>query len=358
MNPLARFFRTLFLSLLTLAVLDVTVGYVIAPSYQLQGNRLERYFGYGFSIENKLKQTVGTGDADAHPLAMAGWNPTLPERYAAQDPSCERRYTFYGMSFSHRVARALAEQDPCASVRMIGGPAAPLSHSYYEYQRFHDQDDAEVVVLGVLASSLTKNLSTSHCNSAFEAPGVHMYPRHRVVDGELTATMPPAATLQEFRELLHTDVGQLKAFMAANDKFYSPWIFGYPQLDRFVVVRMLRRAYGQSFQRKLVSRYRTAEGGFTNRDQLVDVSLAMLVSAAETARADSVEFVVLLLNDQGFAKSLDRTFGHELTARGIRYLSSSSVVDARDVSNFLPDGHFQPELDRELAGALKRLVAW
>lgn len=347
MKPLSHFSRNLTLSLVTLVVLDLMVGYFIGTSYRLDGNSLERYFGYGFSVQNKLRSMVGTDDANAHPLTLAGWNPELPQRQPAKDPQCQKHYTFYGMSFSNRVAEVLAEQDSCVSLRLIAGPAAPLSHSYSEYQRFHKQDDAEVVVLAVLASSLTKQLSTAHFSAAFEAPGAHMYPRYRLENDELKAAMPPARNLEEFRELLHEDVGRLENFLAEYDEFYSPFIFGFPQLDKSVVFRMLRRAYGQSYKRNLVSE------NFADNGDLLDVSLAMLINAAQTAKQDDVQFLVMLINDRGHAESLDEAFATDLAAREVQFVSSTAAIDSRDVASFLPDGHFKPELDQRLARALQ-----
>ena len=357
MNPLSRFLRNLGLSLLALLALDFAIGRFLSPSYRLQGGSLERYFGYGFSLQNKLERMVGANDSDAHPLATAGWNTSLPVRVPAREPDCETRYTFYGMSFSNRIANALAEQDPCASIRLVAGPGAPLSHSYSEYQRLHDQDDAEIVVLGVLASSLAKNLSTAHFNSAFEAPGAHMYPRYRWLNGELVETMPPAKSLDEFRTLLNSDVERLKTFLSAHDEYYSPLVFAYPQFDKSIVVRMLRRAYGQSFKRNLLDDFRTSDGRFTNKNNLLDISLAILGGAARTAEQDDVRFIVFLINDQGFTESLDDAFARDLSARDVLFLSSTSIIDARNVSNFLPDGHFQPTLDQELANALSRFLS-
>lgn len=353
---MSRFFRNLALSLLTVLVLDLAVGQVIGSTYRLQSGGVERYFGYGFSIQSKLKAMLGEGELEPSSLVAAGWNASLPNRTPARDLSCQQRFTFYGMSFSNRVAEALVEQDPCISLRLVAGPGAPLSHSYAEYQRFHAQDDAEVVVIGVLASSLIKNLSTAHFNSAFEAPSSHMYPRYRLVDGRLEAAAPPATNLQEFRALLSSDVDRLEQFLAKNDEYYSPLVFGYPQLDRSVVVRMLRRAYGQSFKRNLIADYRTAEGGFENKNNLIDVSLAMLKSAADTAHKDNVRLIVLLINDRGYAEALDDALAEDLAALDVSYLSSTSVIDARDMSSFLPDGHFKPKLDRELASALRSLL--
>lgn len=357
MNLLSRFLRNIVLSFLALVALDLAIGRSVSSSYRLQSGAIERYFGYGFSLQNKLEAMVGTNDSDAHPLAIAGWNTSLPERVPAREPGCETRYTFYGMSFSNRVANALAEQDPCASIRLVAGPGAPLSHSYSEFQRLHRQDDAEIIVLGVLASSLAKNLSTAHFNSAFEAPGAHMYPRYRWVNGELAETKPPASSLQDFRMLLNSDVDRLKAFMAEHDEYYYPLIFGYPQLDNSIVLRMLRRAYGQSFKRNLVEKFRTSDGRFTNANNLRDISLAMLMNAALTAEQHNVRFVILLINDQGFAESLDEAFAQDLTANEIPFLSSTSIIDARNVSNFLSDGHFKPKLDQELAHALSVLLS-
>lgn len=357
MSPLIRFFRNLGLSLLALLALDLALGHFVSSTYRLDGNALERYLGYGFSIQSKLNWIVGADDSSAHSLAMAGWNPSLPGRQMARDLDCQKRYTFYGMSFSSRIAEALFEEDPCVSIRLIAGPGAPLSHSYSEYLRFHTEDDAEVVVLGVLASSLPKNLTTAHFNSAFEAPGSHMYPRFRLVDGELKAIKPPANNLQEFRDLLRSDIGYLQDFMSKQDEYYNPLIFGYPQLDKSVVARMLRRAYGQSYKRNLVSQYRTADGLFTNLNELRDLSLAMLVSAARIAEQDGVRFIVVLINDQGYAESLDEVLAQELASRHIPFVSSTSVIDSRDASSFLSDGHFKPELDKKLAQALRERLA-
>lgn len=353
MNPLRNIIITIVFSLISLALLDGLAGMVTGHSYFPNGNTIQNYFGYGFSTERKLKSIIGPVDEQAHPLAVAGWNETIPARQAPIDSACRKNLTFYGMSFSDNVARATANIDPCISIRSIGGPAAPLSHSYAEYIRLNSSDDADVVVVGVLASSLVKLNTVAHFNFAFEAPGTHMYPRYYLQGNELVEHSPPATTLAEFRQLLADHPKILREFLQNNDAFYRPVVFAYSGLDYSVTMRMLRRAYGQMLKRDTEDKYfDRVQLRFNNKDRLLDIANTLLVSLDKLTQANKQKLVVMLINNRGYARSMDDPIGGQLTAHGIRWISSTTVIDSNDRSNFLPDGHFKPELDQDIAKLL------
>ena len=146
--------------LATVIMFDVVVGYC----FRLQGDEsasstgpLNRYFEYGRSVESKIRRMVGP-DGRQHPLFSAGW----VEQQGATAPESGASMTVYGQSFSNHVALASKEFLRDFETRLIGGPAATLSHSYFAFLQDKHWSKSEVVVLGILASSLPNIQSMTH----------------------------------------------------------------------------------------------------------------------------------------------------------------------------------------------------
>lgn len=347
--PIKKFIRQLWLTLAAVLLLDATLGMVVGYGYAPSAGTLARYFGYGVSTSAKLKTLIGEGDQEAAPIATAGWNNTIPKREQAANESCAINVTVYGMSFSNRMAMAASKLSPCLSVRLIAGPGAPLNHSYFMYQKYKAEDDAQVVALGILASALPKLNTVAHFNSAFEAPGAHMYPRYSLVDGALNASPLIATSLDEFRTLLFNGPQKLQGYLAANDGFYSPWVFGHSWADYSFTLRMLRRAYGQTQKRKLQAEYYTIAKGYTNKNQQIDVAKALVKQFANDVISQGKIPMVVLINDQGYSRALDNMLADYLRAQAIPFVTSTKSINSDDGASFLVDGHFTAALDEKLA---------
>lgn len=347
-------------TVVVLACIDVAVGALTTYPDEPVGSeisRTQRYFNYGRSIESKLRWMVGDTDEESAPLVRAGWPIREQDRKSTADPGREHLVSFYGMSFSAHVAEALERADDTVTVRVSGGPAAPLSHSFAEFRDDRDRHDADVVVLGALASSLPGLSSATHMTWHFEAPSPHFYPRFFVQDGELREWPPPARSLAEFREIMH-DPGRWQAMvehLRGHDSFYDPFAFEANCLDSSVVMRALRRAWAVGVYQREIARHHDSDG-FTDHLGSVTTASRIVQAFAEAARADGRLPVVLLFNNRGYSDHLYRALRATLEAHDIPYLSTHEFAPAEDLGNFLPDGHFVAEVDAEMAARLSALI--
>ncbi len=348
-----------FWCILFLAIGDLGLNVLFPQPAKRDGESagsLRIYFDYGRSIEGKIRRMVGRTDEETHPMALAGWFeaweqlPTGPE---ADGPLI----AVYGMSFSARVALILEQLAPAVTLRVISAPSAPLSHSYTAYQRDRDRHGADVVILGILASSLARVNSITHMTANFEAPAPHMYPRYSWSGEALTSIEPPLGSLEELRAALE-DPSKWSAVVDAiemNDDFYDPFLFNANLTDGSAIVRMIRRAWGQRNFHKVVRRFHD-ENGFRNDRGLVSTAEALVRDFAATARADARLPVVILFNDRGYGDHLYRALQRVLTDGQIPYVSTHRIAPAGDLSNFVPDGHFTRQVEEEIAEELLGVI--
>jgi hypothetical protein len=295
---------------------------------------------------------VGSTDEEAHPLVLAGWfdhwegRPTRPEHDGPL-------VAVYGMSFSVRVAKALKKLAPAVTLRLIGGPSAPLSHSYTAYQRDRSQHQAEVVVLGILASALVRMNSITHMTANFELPAPHMYPRYSW-DGEaLRSIEPPIGSLEELRRVLEnpSEWDSVVDEIAKHDVFFSSFVFNGNFTDSSVILRLVRRAWGQRNFHRVVRHFHD-ESGFQNTEGLVSTAEALVRNFAEAVRADERLPIVVLFNDRGYEDHLYRALEPVLRDGKIPYVSTHSIAPAKDLRNFVPDGHFTRQAELRIAQEL------
>lgn len=318
---------------------------------------LQRYFEYGRSTEGKIRSMVGPTDALTHPLALTGWIEPPVGQPRVAPAGAKALVAVYGMSFSANAALAMHEQMPELAVRNAGGPGATLAHSYAMYQRDRHEHEAGVIVLGVLASSLPGLPTLSHATWNFEAPSPHFYPRYRLEGGALASTPPPIASLAELREALADPArfAALRAALEQNDAFYDPLVFRESALDRSLLARALRRAWGQRGKRETIARFHGPDG-YSNELGTIDVSRAIVREFASSVRADGKLPVLLLLQDQGYADHLYRALLPVIEETGVDFVSTHEIAPASDLSNFVRDGHFTPENDRRIGRALGRTI--
>jgi hypothetical protein len=310
-------------------------------------------------MEGKLRHLVGATAAQDAPIVNAGW----------LRQECESDITFapdklaidvYGMSHSNHIADQLERLDPGLAVQRFAGPAAPLNHSYacFVYRDETGLLRAPIQIIGVLASSLRRILTITGLTTSFEQPMPFTYPRFRLrPDGGLSAHQPVLQSPEDLREAL---AGRQKwtAFLgqlASEDAFYAPGLMSSDFMDYSVLLRMVRRAWAQH-----VVRNRTASLGLTaNFDiapDLLAVMRAMVIDFARRARANGKRPLVLLFEDPGYGGAFSNTLEPTLRANRIEYVTSATFAPTNDPGKFLPDGHFTPAVDNEMARAVLALL--
>ena len=358
--------HTSFWTLLWIVVIDAALGFCFRPPSdpRREPNRLQDYFDYGRSIEGKLRKMVASTDDQSAPISRAGWlggdglfqgptEPTSPDSILV---------AAYGQSFTHHALEGAQAAEPSIEYRMIGGPAAPLPHSYKAAELDHKNHRAQIVLLGVLASSLQHTVAVTPMTWGFESPTPYTYPRYHVDrDNTLRETSPPIQTLAELRHVL-AEPAAFRAFRdaLANDPAFNAFVFDEGLLDRSVFGRLTRRAMGHSHQASYTARYHSA-AGFTNRDGLIDIARALTQAFAARVRSEGRVPFMILFEDRGYEGHLEQVFVPALKASSTPYLSTREVAPAGDLRNFSSDGHFttaaNERIGKLLATALQRALA-
>ena len=74
------------------------------------------------------------------------------------------------------------------------------------------------------------------------------------------------------------------------------------------------------------------------------------------AREGGRPIVVILFSDRGFADHLDQALAPVLKTNNVHFVSSHEVAPAGNLSNFVPDGHFRPDIDSEIGRRLATAI--
>jgi hypothetical protein len=340
--------------LLCLIVLDMVIGraFVIPSDTRSKPGAMAQYFNYGRSIDGKIARMIGRDEAHSAPILEAGWIDRDCRHVAAPSSAPRRGLTIYGMSFTNHIADQLQQLDPRFTITRYAGPAASPNHSYACFQTVQrtGPDPNRVQVLGVLASSLPRMLSLTGASTTFEAPQPFTFPRYEIDSrGGLFAIEPAVRSPADVRN--PTKWAAFEAQLDQQDAFYDPVQYGGQWADKSVFLSLLRRAYAQAEMRRRSARL--INDGAQYRADLGPPLRAMLVSFARQVRARGQRPVVILLQDRGYGTdSLARLVGPSLKQAGATVIRSDQVASVTDPRNFLPDGHFTPNVDRLIAQQL------
>ncbi len=321
---------------------------------------MARYFDYGRSIGGKLDQILGATADKAGPLAHVGWltpevldSPSLPSK-----PSPGKRLiAFYGMSFTNQIAADIVLQDPSLEARMIAAPAAPPNYTYAAYQADRSHHKSDVVVLGILSQSIAAMNSTNGATWMFEGPSPYTFPKYSVANGKLQSIEPTITTPQEMREALHNPArwADYQSELAANDRFYAPWVYDRNFTDHSALLRLVRRATAKARQRGLMDQVYSKTQGFID-PKINETLKAIVINFAQTAKADGKQPIVMIINAKGYADHAYKLLQPTLDQAQIPYLSTHNIANPADNRVFIPDGHFTPEITQKLAEATRALI--
>ena len=118
---------------------------------------------------------------------------------------------------------------------------------------------------------------------------------------------------------------------------------------------MIRRGYA-TVSRRAITRETYRPNGFVSDSEGVLLLRRMLREFAASARADGVVPIVFVANSFGYGNHLLRAVAPILEAEAIPHLSSHTVCSPSDPRCYLPDSHFLPEKDDEMAVEILRII--
>src|SRR5262249_15514586 len=155
---------------------------------------------------------------------------------------------------------------------------------------------------------------------------------------------PPYESFAQYVETFDDPVKWWAArrFFSENDPFYNNLIFSSSILDHSALLRLLRRAYEQSYLR---SRRRAVldQTGFRADSEAIRIARAIIHQFAIQARRDGMIPVIYIINNLGYSDYAFQALSPVLRADDVPYLSSHVIASPNDPREYLPDSHFTEE---------------
>lgn len=355
----AKRWRTLLWALFWLIMLDVAASMAFAYPADVKNvnpGQLPLFFDYGRSMEGRLRRMTRANPRETAPITLAGWYRPLQ---AVDRPAKPGGFvvTIYGMSHAVRLADALERVSQRYSARSIGAPGATTNWSFGAFRRDVGRRRSRVVVLALMSSTLPNitSLSPMTWNTSFPLP--YTQDRYLLNRGRLTVIVPPYDSFGGYVATLSSPQKWASALEVFKryDPFYEPWLFKATPLDHSALVRMARRGWGNRRDREQATAV-LSKIGFDANSEPIRLANAIILAFATEARRDGQLPVIYLVNNLGYGNQLRRAMQQTLDKNQIPYLSSDSVVDPSDPSNYLPDTHFTNLNDEKLAIGLDRLI--
>lgn len=352
--------KTLFVTLLALIMMDVSVN--AALNWSKANNKLgslTNYFDFGLSVPAKI-EAWAKEDSSSGNLYRAAWSDTIiaesKERHASEPFGQVRTIRNYGMSFSGNIADEATDIDPSFVVDSHAGPASPANHSYSLYSADREnRNSGDVVLFGILSSSVPKIASMSNRTWSFEQPAPFTYPVYFPDDAGLRRVDPLIGTLSKQAELEVSPILQRAWYeqLATHDRFYSPVMFKWRILDHSPLFRLIRR----SVAFKILSK-RDEQVLQNGEYPMLEVLRRMAIDINNTAIDDGQVPIILLVQTNNPADIDLRAFlGPSLKELGIPFVATADYFDPKDISGYVDDGHYNESIDTIFGQAVLDKIA-
>jgi hypothetical protein len=326
----------------------------IAPS------ALQSYFEYGRSVEGKLARITRKTDEESAPIVSSGWIEDDKDYTISKDSDRTPKpvVSIYGMSHANLLAQDMAKYDSTLSIRAICAPGAVPAWSFGAYSIDRERHHSDVVILSVMTNGIAFISTTSGSTANFDASYPYTYPRYLFINGILKQVSPPFLSSKGYREYLY-DSDKWKEYLnwlKKYDKYYNPLLFRKTILDNSSIYRVLRRAYAYTTRRNKQSRVYSVAKGFNMNSEEVKILQAIVVEFAQIARRDKSLPIIYIVNDESTNNDLFKILEPTLSNNNILFLSTHSICPPNDPRNYLPDTHFIPSKNIELANAMKKII--
>jgi len=336
--------------------INVIFGYPDRPDVD-RPNEFQTYFEWGRSAEGKIRRFEGRYRRS--PSLAAGW--LSPEgsqgKPRVPDSGDDLLVAVYGMSYSNHIAEAIEEVNPQVTLRLVHTSAAAPNWAYaaYQYDRPHHQ--ADVVVLGILASSV-RGMATQS-SLTWRERQAYTYPTYAVgLDGKPHPQWPTVRDLDDLAVAMEHPA-RWEAFLdglSQHDRFYHPLLVRASVLDESAIVRLARRAFFYANRDRVSRRFHRTDG-FVDDSQAAVALRAVAREFCATAVEDGRLPILLLLNNRGYDDHLYRLLEPMLREENLPYVSTHDICPSTDVGNLAADGaHFNHEANRRVARAVLDLI--
>lgn len=344
------------LTILMLILGDIAVALALKGVTAVFGptNALVLYFDYGRSVPGKIDKWEREPTLPGNLLKVA-WHEDIVARSAARfagDPPGARVVRSYGMSFTNDILKAAAKQRPDLLIDLHSGPATPPNFAYAIYQDDRaNRRPGDIVVLGVLASSLKGMGSYTNSTWKFEQPAPFTYPVYTLDGGALVRRDPVVQTFADF-ERLRDDADLRRRWQAqlrADDAFHMPATAVLSFADASPFLRLVRR-YAVTYiaserEDAVLGRAKGGAIAFPGAPAL----RVLVADFARSAHADGQIPMVFLIQTQGAYPDLDAMLGDALRKAGVPYLATADIHPANEPWGFVGDGHFTDAVNDRLA---------
>jgi len=357
--------KTLFIMLWTFAFLIVAdaaiemfIRYARASSSFLP---VVRYFDYGRSVPGKLTQWYENPSSIGN-LSKVAWRPDIlaksKSKFDKEIPSDGPVIRGYSMSFVNHVIKSAQKLDPTLIVDLHAGPGAPPNFTYELFLADrHNRRAGDVVVWGILASSLGGMAALSNQTWTFEQPAPMTYP----------IFLPDKDGLRKIEPIVYDYEDSLNVTLQKNaksrwykqlekyDRFYSPITYGLTSVDNSPFARQVRRSFAKRYIKKRKSELLGA-GEAEPIFPYASVLIEMAENFAQTARNDGQVPVVVLIQPRGPEPDILRILKPILTRLNIPYVASIEWQSPNDPKGFVPDGHFNDRVNHKLGLAFLKAM--
>lgn len=297
---------------------------------------------------------------ESAPIVSAGWLVGSPKRSLSNNLNPENRpvITIYGMSHAGMLAEDMAKIDTSLTIRFKGAAGAVPTWSYTAYLFDKDQYHSDVVILGIMTRGVPLICTTSGATNHFDAVYPYTYPRFFLSNSALKYVMPPFISFKDYIEYFY-NLEKWKAYikwLREYDKFYNPMLFKKTILDNSSIFRMLRRAYAYSMQRKKEATVYSDAKGFNVESEEVKILQSLVVEFSQIAKRQNSLPIVYIVNNVFMGDRLFKLLEPTLLSHNIPFLSSHDICPPNDPRLYLPDSHFIPSKNLELANEMIKII--
>jgi len=322
-------------------------------------SKMQQYFEYGRSVEGKLDRMTRRTSAESAPIVAAGWLPAAPAASNGPSPRAPKPVvTVYGMSHAQLLAEEMARADDTVTIRSRAAPLGTPTWAYTAYLHDRERVRSDVAILTVMTETIPLLAATTGGTMYFDGAYPYTWPRYYIEDGTLSSVAPPFLSVEGFRESFF-DEGRWRAYrrwLEAHDKYYDPILFRRSVLDSSSLLRLLRRSYAQATRADRKSAVYDAARGFDTSSEEVRILEAIVAEFARSARGEGTKPIVFVVNNLNTGDSAFELLRPTLVRDAIPCLSSHELCPPNDPRHYLPDSHFTPAKNAELARAMADLV--